>query len=146
MNNVDGPSLPDTILRQRAETQGKSVFSEWRDIAELVEYSVGLSEAIQLQMLGKALDDSESYGARRSAWLRGDVGALAKIAGATAKNYPDAHREVNVERNRRWVARIRTMLADDHTEFVAVGIGHLVGPDNLLDQLRASGMEVQRVN
>ena len=53
---------------------------------------------------------------------------------------------MNVERNMRWVARIRTMLADDHTEFVAIGIGHLVGPDNLLDQLRAGGLDVQRVN
>lgn len=146
MNNVNGSSFPDTILRQRAETQGKTVFSEWRDIGELVEYSVGLPETIQLQMLGKALDDSESYGARLSAWLRGDVETLSKVAGATAIDYPDAHREVNVERNMRWVARIRTMLDDDDTEFVALGIGHLVGPDNLLDQLRAGGMDVQRVN
>jgi uncharacterized protein YbaP (TraB family) len=146
MNNVSGSSFPDTILRQRAEMQGKSVFSEWRDIAELVEYSVGLEETIQLQMLGKALDDSESYGARLDAWSRGDLEALSKIADATAIDYPDAHREVNVERNMRWVARIRTMLADDHTEFVAIGIGHLVGPDNLLDQLRAGGLDIQRVN
>jgi uncharacterized protein len=145
-NNVNGSSFPDTILRQRAETQGMSVFSEWRDIAELVEYSVGLPETIHLQMLGKALDDSESYGARLSAWLRGDVETLSEIARATAIDYPDAHREVNVERNRRWVSRIRTMLADDHTEFVALGIGHFVGPDNLLDQLRAGGLDVQRVN
>jgi uncharacterized protein YbaP (TraB family) len=38
------------------------------------------------------------------------------------------------------------MLADDDTEFVAIGIGHLVGPDNLLEQLRAAGLDVQRVN
>ena len=146
MNNVSGDSFPDKILRQRAVMQGKSVSSEWRDIEELVEYSVGLPETIQLQMLGKALDDSESYGARLDAWSRGDLEALSKTAEATAIAYPDAHREVNVERNLRWVARIRTMLADDHTEFVAIGIGHLVGPDNLLDQLRAGGLDVQRVN
>jgi uncharacterized protein YbaP (TraB family) len=146
MNNVNGSSFPDTILRQRAETQGKSVFSEWRDIGELVEYSVGLPETIQLQMLGKALDDSESYAARLDAWLRGDIEALSAIADVTAVDYPDAHREVNVERNRRWIARIRTMLADDDVEFVALGVGHFVGPDNLLSQLRAGGLHVERVN
>jgi uncharacterized protein YbaP (TraB family) len=78
--------------------------------------------------------------------LRGDLEVLSKIADATAIDYPDAHREVNVERNMRWVARIRTMLADDRTEFVAIGMGHLVGPDNLLEQLRAGGLDVQRVN
>ena len=142
MNNLDGSSFPDTVLRQRAETQGKSVFSEWRDIEELVEYSVGLPERIQLQMLSRALDDSESYGGRLDAWLQGDVEALSMIADATAIAYPDAHRVVNVERNSRWVAQIRTMLADGDMEFIAVGIGHLVGPDNLLSQLRASGLDV----
>jgi uncharacterized protein len=146
MNNIDGSSFPDTVLRQRAEAQGKSVFSEWRDIGELVEYSVGLGETIQLQMLGKALDDSESYGARLDAWLRGDVEALSMIADATAIDYPDAHGEVNVERNSRWVARIRTMLADSDTEFVAIGVGHLVGPDNLLTQLLAAGLDAERMN
>jgi uncharacterized protein YbaP (TraB family) len=38
------------------------------------------------------------------------------------------------------------MLADGDTEFVAVGVGHLVGPDNLLAQLRAVGLNVERVN
>jgi uncharacterized protein len=146
MNNVDGSSFPDTVLRQRAEAQGKSVLSEWRDIEELIEYSVGLPETLQLQMLGKALDDSESYSARLDAWLRGDVESLAVIADATAIDYPDAHREVNVERNARWVARIRAMLDDGDTEFVAIGAGHLVGPDNLLNQLRASGLAVERIN
>ena len=146
MNDVSGAAFPDTILRQRAEAQGMGVFSEWRDIGELVEYSVGLQETTQLQMLGKALDDSESYGARLDAWVQGDLEALSKVADATAINYPDAHRVVNVERSKRWVARIRAMLADDDTEFVAIGVGHLVGPDNLLEQLRAAGLDVQRVN
>jgi uncharacterized protein YbaP (TraB family) len=38
------------------------------------------------------------------------------------------------------------MLADDNPEFVAVGIGHLVGPDNLLNQLLGRGFDVERVN
>jgi uncharacterized protein YbaP (TraB family) len=97
-------------------------------------------------MIGKALDDSESYDERLDAWLRGDVEALSLIADATAIDYPDAHREVNVERNSRWVARIRTMLVDGDTEFVAIGVGHLVGPDNLLSQLVAGGLDVERVN
>jgi uncharacterized protein YbaP (TraB family) len=146
MNNVSGPSFPDTIFRQRAEAKGMSVRSEWRDIEELVEYSVGLQETTQLQMLGKALDDSESYGARVDAWVQGDLEFLSKVADATAINYPDAHRIVNVERSKHWVVRIRAMLADDDAEFVAIGVGHLVGPDNLLEQLRAAGLDVQRVN
>ena len=146
MNNVDAAAFPESILRARAEAQGMNVFSEWRDIGELVEYSVGLSETIQMQMLSKALDDSESYGARLDAWLRGDVAALTRFANATAIAYSDAHREVNVERSSRWVPRIRAMLADTDTEFVAIGIGHLVGPDNLIAQLLAAGFQVELVD
>jgi uncharacterized protein YbaP (TraB family) len=146
INSVDGSSFPDTIFWQRAQMQGKTVSSEWRDIGELVEYSVGLQETTQLQMVVKALDDSETYGARLDAWLRGDLGVLSNMASATAIDYPDAYREVNVERNMRWVARIRTMLGDANTEFVSIGIGHLVGPDNLVTQLRASGFDVERID
>ena len=144
MNNVDGSALPDTILRARAEAQGKPVRSEWRDVREVVEYSVGLPESVQLQMLGKALDDSESYSSRLDAWLRGDIDFLSGMADEIATDYPDAHRRVNVERNSQWVARIREMLAVGNVQFVSIGIGHLVGPDNVLSQLRADGMEVQR--
>jgi uncharacterized protein YbaP (TraB family) len=146
IHGLDPASFPDTVFRQLAETAGKGVSSEWRDIGELVEYSVGLPEAVQLQMLGKALDDSDSYAARLAAWLRGDAEALARFADATAAQYPDAHREVNAQRNARWVSRIRSMLADADTEFVAVGIGHLCGPDNLLNHLQAAGFVVTRVN
>jgi uncharacterized protein YbaP (TraB family) len=38
------------------------------------------------------------------------------------------------------------MLADDNTEFVAIGTGHLVGPDNLVIQLLTGGLAVERVN
>lgn len=146
VSNVDGASFPDTVFRQRAEAQAKSVFSEWQDIGELIEYSVALGDEVQLQMLSRSLDDSESYATRLDAWLRGDVDALTKLADTTAARYPDAHRVVNVERNSRWVERISTMLGDGDTEFVAVGMGHLVGPDNLLSQLRARGLDVERVN
>lgn len=146
INNIDSASFPDAVLRDRAEATGKRVFSEWRDIAALIEYSVALSETVQLQMLGKALDDSKSYAVRLDAWLRGDVEALSAVADTTALTYPDAHREVNVERDSRWVARIQSMLADDNTEFVAIGVGHFVGPDNLLSQLLAAGLDVERIN
>lgn len=145
-SSVDGASFPDTVFRQRADAHAKSVFSEWENIGELIEYSVALSDEIQLQMLSRALDDSETYRARLDAWVRGDVEALTKLADTTATRYPDAHRVVNVERSSRWVERISTMLDDADTEFVAVGMGHLVGPDNLLNQLRARGLDVERVN
>ncbi len=145
-NDVDTASSPDLVLRQRAEAREMSVFSEWRNIDELVEYSVGLPETVQLQMLGKALDDAESYGDRLDAWTRGDIEALSRIAEATAAAYPVAHREVNVERNSRWVGRIRAMLADGGTELVSIGVGHLVGPDNLLTQLERAGLHIERVN
>ncbi len=144
-SNVDAASFPDTVFRARAEVSGKNVSSEWQDLRELVEYSAGLPEIIQLQMLVKALDDSESYAARLAAWSRGDLQALSHFAAATASKYPDAHRAVNVQRNARWIPRIQSMLAGTDTTFVAIGVGHLVGPDNLLTQLTAAGLVVERV-
>ncbi|MBK9030282.1 MAG: TraB/GumN family protein [Myxococcales bacterium] len=47
-------------------------------------------------------------------------------------------------RNRSWVAPLTEMAAAGDG-FVAVGAGHLVGPDNLPDLLTAAGFEVHRV-
>jgi uncharacterized protein YbaP (TraB family) len=115
MHNVDRASFPDTILRARAEAGGKSVHSEWRDVREVLEHSAGLPEPVQIQMLGKTLDDWEMYSRRVDTWLRADIDTLSTMANETAAAYPDVYREINAQRNVKWVERIREMLANDES-------------------------------
>jgi hypothetical protein len=55
---------------------------------------------------------------------------------------PDLHQSLIVDRNRRWLEPIREALAGTGTHFIAVGAGHLTGPDGLPELLRAEGLTV----
>jgi len=45
-----------------------------------------------------------------------------------------------VARNRKWIARIETLLADDKNYLVIVGTAHLVGRDSVIDLLKRDGI------
>ena len=48
------------------------------------------------------------------------------------------------DRNENWAGQIEAMLKGSGVHFVAVGAGHIVGPDNLLDCLKLRGIEATR--
>ena len=49
------------------------------------------------------------------------------------------------QRVKTWMKPIETMLADANDEFVAVGMGHMVDPDGLVQRLRQRGYTVRRI-
>jgi hypothetical protein len=59
---------------------------------------------------------------------------------------PDTYRMMFTERNERWADWIRGRMQAPGTVFVAVGAGHLAGPDSLLVRLAERGIPSQRVN
>jgi uncharacterized protein len=145
INSVDGAFSPDAVFRGIAETQGKEVGSEWVNFQQFVEFTIALPESVHLQMIRRALTDSESYAALLDAWLRGDLEALTRVAEDWAERYPDAYTHINAQRNRAWAERVLEMLSEGDVHFVSLGIGHFVGPDNLLTLLEAAGLSVRRL-
>jgi uncharacterized protein YbaP (TraB family) len=51
-----------------------------------------------------------------------------------------------VQRNARWASWIANRLKTPGTVFVAVGAGHLSGPDSVQSQLASLGVKSARVN
>ncbi len=49
------------------------------------------------------------------------------------------------DRNARWADKIADRLSDDGVTFLAVGAGHLVGPDNVRDLLAARGIHARKL-
>ncbi|MEO1475227.1 MAG: TraB/GumN family protein [Pseudomonadota bacterium] len=76
-------------------------------------------------------------------WADGDLAGLQAIAanpfmlGGTA-----AYQAQIVDRSRAWLPKIKMLLQEPGTKFVAVGIEHLIGPANLIALLEAEGVEV----
>ena len=78
-------------------------------------------------------------------WASGDVSDLGKMLVEEVKNVsPALYEELLTKRNANWVVKIEEMLKGSGTAFIAVGAGHLIGPDSVQVQLKAKGIEAQR--
>jgi uncharacterized protein YbaP (TraB family) len=112
----------------------------------------GMDHAEQLQFLDEALDDAmpgnDDIMALHALWRAGDAsGMWRRLAGEMQRDYPRLYRRIDVDRNTAWLPVIEQRLqapGDDDT-LVVVGALHLLGPDGLVERLRAGGYAVRRV-
>lgn len=111
----------------------------------------GMDPVEQKQMLTEALDDAEQGAAQtlrlHDAWRRGDERQLWQEIGAQMKrDYPRLYQRIDVERNQAWLPRLEQRLKDGGGDtLVVVGALHLLGPDGVVDGLRARGYKVERI-
>lgn len=89
---------------------------------------------------GKAGDDRLTQD-----WLSGDIDALARKTGEGMLADPELRKALLVDRNRAWTEALVVMLADDAQPLVAVGAGHLAGPDSIAAMLEQRGFIIRRV-
>jgi hypothetical protein len=148
-NGFKAANAADQSLEVIAKAGGKPIRTEFPDIEALVAYASGFSRTAEIQSLLRLVDEVEAGASaqerRNQAWATGDLSLEASELGRWRRVYPELVQEYVLARNRRWPARIRTMLEGGGTTLVVVGDGHLVGPDSLLEQLAASGLRARRV-
>lgn len=76
-------------------------------------------------------------------WGDGDIAGLGALAASPeALGDQELYEAILVNRNRNWVPQIKAMLDEPGTVMVAVGAGHLAGPDSVITMLRADGLEI----
>jgi len=140
---------PESQLIAAAKAAGKPVHSEFPDEASVVDYFATFSPAAERGELLRAVDDIEAGpdAAQRDAeaWAIGDQRPDLQRVLQIRSTYPEYYQAILVARNRRWAPRVRAMLDGGGTSFVLVGGDHLVGPDSVLAQLKATGMTARRV-
>jgi uncharacterized protein YbaP (TraB family) len=138
----------DAVLREAAERSGKRVggfesfqfqlnmFSSLPSSAQPVH-----QDAQAVRALGAVLAQLES------AWNRGDVErSFTPLLMQMEAQTPQTYKTMFVERNARWAGWIANRLKTPGTVFVAVGAGHLSGPDSVQNQLAALGVKSARIN
>ncbi|KAF1688982.1 TraB/GumN family protein [Pseudoxanthomonas taiwanensis] len=104
----------------------------------------------QRQMLAEVLDLLESGPARldrlHGMWRAGDAQGLWEgIAVRMQRDYPALYARINVARNDAWLPVLERHLAGRDDVLVVVGSLHLLGPDGLVEKLRARGYRVERI-
>lgn len=108
-----------------------------------------LSVLNQTEYLRYTLQDldrlNSELGKMTDAWRTGDTEALEALLVEGFKEYPELYEAMVVERNRRWMRRIRSRLADDVPTLFVVGAAHLVGEDGLVRLLKKEGHLVQQL-
>lgn len=108
-----------------------------------------LEDDAQQDLLESMLTEGDSDPREMAdAWLAGDTEALAGLMDIGLGD-SDADRSLRrallTDRNRRWIGPIIAAMERGQQPFVAVGAGHIGGPDGLIALLQARGWSVTPV-
>ncbi len=76
------------------------------------------------------------------AWRDDDTTRIAALDRQLRAQYPQIYQRLIAARNRAWMPQLRRLLDGDKPQMIVVGAAHLVGPDGLVQQLRAQGYQV----
>lgn len=77
-------------------------------------------------------------------WESGDAEKLYNLMNRSFKDHPAIRDRLLVERNKKWVTRIESLMKENQNVLVIVGAGHLVGPDSVVDLLKKKGYQVKQ--
>jgi uncharacterized protein YbaP (TraB family) len=88
----------------------------------------------------------EKFDTLADAWRKGDVKKLDELMNTELKSrLPKLYKTLIVDRNRNWLPLIDAYRKTPRTEFILVGVGHLVGPDGIIETLKKKGYKVDKL-
>lgn len=139
----------DRLLKQKADLAGRPV-KAFETVEQQIRYFADLPEALQVAELHITLDEFDKATAEldklEKAWEAGDTAAIYKALDEDMKrSSPKLYKVLLVDRNRAFAVSIVKRLKGRGTAFVAVGAGHLAGPDGVQALLARRGVKVRRL-
>lgn len=144
----DPANGPEGIITAAAKSAGKPLVG-LETAEQQIGYFAQLSPGAQIQFLTSTVDElpklDETMATMVHDWAAGDPDALAREMNDTLKDSPEVAKVLLVDRNRRWAGWIENRLKTPGTVFVAVGAGHLAGPDSVQSQLAKDGVTSARI-
>lgn len=143
-----GSGVEPQLLRQA--TKAGIPVRGFESLEQQLHFFADLAPALELQLLEETLHDldqgTSEIDALVEAWMRGDDAAIARTTIDEMRTpFPALYRRLFVERNEAWAAAIAQRLQGLGVAFVAVGAGHLAGPDSVQTMLKRHGIAVERV-
>lgn len=147
-DGYDPNSGVESVIEAEADEAGKS-FGYLEQISQQTDAFDLLPEDEQISMLYETallLDESpQMLDLLVDEWADGDIEGIAKlVANPDGYGFTDAaYQSLLVKRNEAWVPQIEAMLDEPGSVFIAVGAGHLAGPDSVVTMLRDKGYEIE---
>jgi uncharacterized protein len=138
----------DKHFYDRARKEGKSLRA-----LETVEFQLsrfdGLSMDQQDRLLAQTIKDLETETANVTklvdAWKAGDVRTLERLSLEEIRQDRMLYERFLVERNLNWMPVIESLFDRRGRAFIVVGAAHLIGPDGLVQMLKAKGYSVEQL-
>ena len=145
----DPANGPESVITAAARTAHKPV-AGFETADQQIGYFDALSDKAQRAFLVSTLDDLPKLHGEMAEmmadWARGDPQALAALLNDDMTASPEIADVLLYSRNGRWATALAERMKRPGTVFVAVGAGHLAGKGSVIDDLRAKGVKVERVN
>ena len=138
----------DKLLRAQAEKEGDQL-KAFETAEQQMRFFADLPEARQIEFLEQSLDNAEEGLAQMDtlakAYAAGDPDTIGRIMSSEMKaEAPELYDLLLTRRNIAWAEKIDTLLDGKGTHFIAVGAGHLAGPDSVQVQLAKRGIKAER--
>ena len=137
----------DTLLAAAARAQGKPIRA-FETMEQQFRFFADLPPETELQMLREVLDDVDRgpqvLEALAAAWAAGDQSAFERLFVDELRDSPELYEVLLDDRNEAWAEAIAERMKGAGVSFVAVGAGHLTGPDSVQAKLAARGLRAER--
>ncbi len=139
----------DLTLLQRARASAKPVHG-FETLDQQMQILAPADDAEDVASLRQSLKDAETLETDLppllKAWEEGDDATMVReLIDHMKAEDPAGYQRLIVARNAAWEPQVENILKGKGTVFVAVGAGHLIGPDSLIAMLKAHGITVERV-
>ena len=145
---LKGSNGPEEVMRQQFLSEHKPI-GELETNVEQFSYFDRLPEKAQRSLLEGAIAPQtgmdKDYSGMLASWAKGDVKRIAETFNHDLADSPDLKQSLLEQRNANWAKWIEQRMAQPGTIMVAVGAGHLAGPDSVVALLQRDGFSVQRV-
>lgn len=144
-----GPEGVDISFYQKALADGKAV-AGLEPVEKQIDLIVGMGDGREDDLIRWWLEDMESiaenYEQMVTAWRTGDIALLEKLmVDDFQARSSQMYQEMIRDRNRDWEPQILDLLSTSPCELILVGAAHLVGPEGLIEALRAQGCSVDKL-
>lgn len=117
--------------------------------AEQIGFFANLADQQQKAMLVSTIEDWDQATTMLNdmidAWKTGNADKLGELMTTSLRTQPELAKLILTDRNERWAEWISSRMAKPGTVFVAVGAGHLSGPDSVQAFLKQKGIASSRV-
>jgi uncharacterized protein YbaP (TraB family) len=130
--------------------EDKKVVEGLETVDEQINYMVSMADGSEDEFVTYSLKDmktiKQQFGILADAWRKGDTEKLDELMVAELKvQQPNLYRKLITDRNRNWLPLIEAYQKTPRIRFILVGVGHLVGPDGIIEALKKKGYKVDKL-